>query len=51
LGRGTARRIMCDKRMIVTDGFDLDPEFKAFECRQCGHTERPASPKKTAQAE
>jgi hypothetical protein len=37
----------CDMGMIVTGGYDLDPEYKTFECLRCRHVERPA---KRAQA-
>jgi 23S rRNA C2498 (ribose-2'-O)-methylase RlmM len=28
-------------RMIVVDGFKLDPEHQTFECLRCGFIEKP----------
>jgi hypothetical protein len=47
---GTARCVNCDMCMIVSAGFDLDPECKTFECLQCGHIEWPVASLGFAQA-
>ena len=38
---GYGRCVKCDTRMIVVDGFGLEPECKTFECLQCRHIEKP----------
>jgi hypothetical protein len=31
----------CDMAMIVTEGFDREPDHQTFECLRCGHVEAP----------
>jgi transposase-like protein len=31
----------CDMAMIVTKGFDREPDHQTFECLRCGHVEAP----------
>ena len=41
VGYGLPPCPICRMAMIVVDGFNSDPEFKSFECLQCGHVEKP----------
>jgi primosomal protein N' len=31
----------CDMAMIVTEGFDREPDHRKLECLRCGHVEAP----------
>jgi 23S rRNA C2498 (ribose-2'-O)-methylase RlmM len=39
----------CNMRMIVVDGYKLEPKRQTFECLRCGHIEKPGRHEQAAE--